>query len=143
MKKFIAMMAGLVALMCACTKEETIDIVGEWEMVRIVTVEKENGKVVGEETTYPDTEGKQVLNFRADKTCFIYVVGGDDDAEVQSDGTWEIKGNTLYMYLHEFDGRDNNLELSIRAESEELVLIDSADEDYVVEIYFQRTTTEK
>lgn len=112
-------------------------------MVRIVTVEKENGKVVGEETTYPDTEGKQVLNFRADKTCFIYVVGGDDDAEVQSDGTWEIKGNTLYMYLHEFDGSPYTLELGIRTESEELVLKDSADENYFLEIYFQRTPTEK
>lgn len=139
MKRFFALLAWALALLCAfssCSfEEETVneeDIIGTWEMVRTHYVNA-GGENYDE---YPEQLGTQTFVFRSDKTCF-FAAYGDGSEEMQSDGTWYLKYRTLYVTLTEFTDEEYTMELDVCLEGDLLELTSSSGDGKTV-IYFKR-----
>ena len=102
----------------------SVSVVGQWQMTKIIDQYYVDGNIREEETTYADSQNGELLEFRADYT-FVHVVTREGVAYVPSNGTY-VK--TPEMIVLTYSDYTVTLKISSLTANEAVVIDESTSE---------------
>lgn len=122
--------AVIIPFFSSCQKSvqggtsQSVSVVGQWQMTKIIDQYYVDGNIREEETTYADSQNGELLEFRADYT-FVHVVTREGVAYVPSNGTY-VK--TPEMIVLTYSDYTVTLKISSLTANEAVVIDESTSE---------------
>lgn len=102
----------------------SVSVVGQWQMTKIIDQYYVDGNIREEETTYADSQNGELLEFRADYT-FVHVVTREGVAYVPSNGTYVKTPEMIVLTYSEYTV---TLKISSLTANEAVVIDESTSE---------------
>ena len=131
----LIMMCSMTLVACSSDDDEatgnTSDLIGLWEEIYTMGWEKENGNIEYEyEHNYEEdgTQGARI-EFKADGT---YIQYDEENGEWEADiiGTWEYKGNKIYVsYYDEYDETEYTQYVVVKELTSSRLVVESSAQD--------------
>lgn len=122
--------AVILPFFSSCQKSDqggtsnSVSVVGQWQMTKIIDQYYVDGNIREEETTYADSQNGELLEFRADYT-FVHVVTREGVAYVPSNGTYVKTPEMIVLTYSEYTV---TLKISSLTANEAVVIDESTSE---------------